>query len=193
MRSVAGHYQTDVNRTPLLVAVSAPLRHHQSPTPTLPRLSAVFHPSFSTSIHHEGYSEHLHPSRAPFPSSQRPYHRLSQHRNSNRAPTMFAWLSLSFLAAALLSSVAAQDIVYDSIHNATVITGTWSSGSKNVVTGSVRRPSIFGPQMPFARFPTTASLLTSPFTQGFANPANLSFTYPATSGVSYSLYDYFVF
>ncbi|KAI0056291.1 hypothetical protein BV25DRAFT_1634323 [Artomyces pyxidatus] len=37
------------------------------------------------------------------------------------------------------------------------IYGTWSSGSKNVVTGA-----------------------------GFANPANLSFTYPPTTGVSYS-------
>jgi hypothetical protein len=32
----------------------------------------------------------------------------------------------------------AQDIVYDSIHNATPITGTWSTGSKAVSTGAVR-------------------------------------------------------
>ncbi|KDQ49910.1 hypothetical protein JAAARDRAFT_200425 [Jaapia argillacea MUCL 33604] len=57
----------------------------------------------------------------------------------------------------LAAPVWGQDIVYDSIHNATVITGTWSSGSKAVVTGP-----------------------------GFANPANQSFTYPPTAGVSYS-------
>jgi len=59
----------------------------------------------------------------------------------------------------LLSSqtVAAQDIVYDSIHNVTTLLGTWSSGSEHVVTGV-----------------------------GFCNPINFTFTYPATTGISYS-------
>ncbi|KAF8657327.1 hypothetical protein AX16_002249 [Volvariella volvacea WC 439] len=48
-------------------------------------------------------------------------------------------------------------IVYDAIHNATPIVGTWSSGSRAVSTGS-----------------------------GFANPARMSFTYPLNTGISYS-------
>ncbi|KAI0311402.1 chaperone for protein-folding within the ER, fungal-domain-containing protein [Amylostereum chailletii] len=63
-------------------------------------------------------------------------------------------LSALFVAAA---SVMAQDIVYDAEHNATVIVGSWASGSKNVKTGLE-----------------------------FANPANMSFTYPTTSGVAYA-------
>ncbi|KAA1472269.1 hypothetical protein DENSPDRAFT_859376 [Dentipellis sp. KUC8613] len=65
---------------------------------------------------------------------------------------------------ALLASVSmpafaqtGAPIVYNSAHNATPIGGSWSSGSKGVSTG----PS-------------------------FANPANLSFTYPNTTGVAYS-------
>ncbi|KZT12271.1 uncharacterized protein LAESUDRAFT_720223 [Laetiporus sulphureus 93-53] len=61
------------------------------------------------------------------------------------------------LLAVATASVLAQDIVFDSAHNATVIYGTWSSGSMGVVTGS-----------------------------GFADPAKESFTYPNTTGISYS-------
>jgi hypothetical protein len=66
---------------------------------------------------------------------------------------------LIVVLASFTGTTSAQDnqIVYDSIHNATGIGGTWSSGAQNVMTGP-----------------------------GFANPANLSFTYPATTGVSYS-------
>ncbi|KAF8194215.1 chaperone for protein-folding within the ER, fungal-domain-containing protein [Pholiota molesta] len=64
---------------------------------------------------------------------------------------------ITVVLASLASTTLAQDIVYDSIHNATVIYGTWSSGSKAVLTGS-----------------------------GFANPVNMSFNYPANTGVSYS-------
>lgn len=60
-------------------------------------------------------------------------------------------------ALVLASTPALGQIVYDSIHNATSLVGTWSSGSKGVVTGS-----------------------------GFADPANKSFTYAKTTGVSYS-------
>jgi len=51
----------------------------------------------------------------------------------------------------------AQDILYDSAHNVTSLLGTWSSGSGAVETGV-----------------------------GFANPVNFSFTYPATTGISYA-------
>jgi len=66
---------------------------------------------------------------------------------------------LTLLLALALASLPAQgqQIVYDAIHNATALTGTWSSGSRAVLTGA-----------------------------GFANPANLSFNYPRTTGVSYS-------
>ncbi|KAF7327589.1 Proteasome subunit [Mycena kentingensis (nom. inval.)] len=66
-------------------------------------------------------------------------------------------MHLSLLAGllALASSVSAQeDIQYDAIHNATAITGTWSTGSKQVLPGA-----------------------------GFANPAQQTFTYPNTTGV----------
>jgi len=62
------------------------------------------------------------------------------------------------LLLAFAPSAFAQD--FSAAHNTTGIAGTWSSGSKAVVTGS-----------------------------GFANPANQSFTYPATAGVSYSFTD----
>jgi len=51
----------------------------------------------------------------------------------------------------------AQAINYDSAHNYTSLLGTWSSGSGAVVTGV-----------------------------GFANPINFTFTYPNTTGISYS-------
>jgi hypothetical protein len=50
-----------------------------------------------------------------------------------------------------------EPIVYDAEHNATSIVGTWSSGSRAVQTGP-----------------------------GFTNPANMTFTYPRTTGISYS-------
>lgn len=64
-----------------------------------------------------------------------------------------------FTSLLLLLAVPAfgQDIQYTSAHNVTAITGTWSSGSMNVVTGS-----------------------------GFATPSQESFTYPPTTGMSYS-------
>jgi hypothetical protein len=65
-----------------------------------------------------------------------------------------------FLAlASLAPTVYSQQTVVglDAVHNATALDGTWSSGSRAVQTGP-----------------------------GFANPANLSFTYPATTGISYS-------
>ncbi|KAH9480663.1 Protein rot1 [Psilocybe cubensis] len=71
---------------------------------------------------------------------------------------------LTVVFASLARTTLAQDqfgnIVYDAIHNATAITGTWSSGSKAVRTG-----------------------------QGFANPANMTFNYPKTTGISYSFTD----
>ncbi|KAI0292835.1 chaperone for protein-folding within the ER [Multifurca ochricompacta] len=65
---------------------------------------------------------------------------------------------LRTLAFLVIASVSAlAQITYDSAHNATPIGGTWCSGSQNVVTGS-----------------------------GFANPANLTFVYPKTTGISFS-------
>jgi len=66
------------------------------------------------------------------------------------------------IAAFLFFSTAtlAQQVVLDAIHNATSLTGTWSSGSRHVLTG----PS-------------------------FANPAKQTFNYPPTTGLSYSFTD----
>ncbi|KAG9308512.1 chaperone for protein-folding within the ER, fungal-domain-containing protein [Chiua virens] len=64
---------------------------------------------------------------------------------------------LSLLSLLLAIPALGQTIVYDSQHNVTTIIGTWSSGSQNVVTGP-----------------------------GFAQPANESFIYPPTTGISYS-------
>lgn len=60
----------------------------------------------------------------------------------------------------LLATSAHGQTVYDAAHNVTAITGTWSSGSQNVITGS-----------------------------GFATPSQESFTYPSTTGMSYSFTD----
>lgn len=79
-----------------------------------------------------------------------------------------------FFLAALPS--LAQDIRYDSAHNATPITGTWSTGSRAVSTGPVRRSTLDQRSADRTYVP-----------QGFANPANQSFIYPKNTGVSYSL------
>ncbi|KAI0642869.1 chaperone for protein-folding within the ER, fungal-domain-containing protein [Trametes meyenii] len=71
---------------------------------------------------------------------------------------MFVYGLLTAALAAVPTALS-QTIVYNSAHNATPISGTWSSGSKAVVTGE------------------------------FANPANLSFNYPKTTGVSYAFTD----
>jgi len=66
-------------------------------------------------------------------------------------------------ALALVGSTFAQTqvpIVYDAEHNASSIAGTWASGSQQVLTGA-----------------------------GFAQPANMSFTYPKVTGISYSFTD----
>ncbi|KAG1760948.1 chaperone for protein-folding within the ER, fungal-domain-containing protein [Suillus occidentalis] len=60
----------------------------------------------------------------------------------------------------LLATSAHGQTVYDAAHNVTVITGTWSSGSQNVITGP-----------------------------GFATPSQEAFTYPKTTGMSYSFTD----
>ncbi|KZV61781.1 hypothetical protein PENSPDRAFT_592351 [Peniophora sp. CONT] len=65
----------------------------------------------------------------------------------------FATATLAVLAA----TANAQDIKFDSEHNATTIIGSWASGSRNVTTGS-----------------------------GFADPTQMTFTYPAVSGVAYA-------
>ncbi|KAG7444143.1 uncharacterized protein BT62DRAFT_253836 [Guyanagaster necrorhizus] len=67
---------------------------------------------------------------------------------------------VALVLAVLPAHIFAQDIVYDSIHNKTVITGTWATGSKAVQTGS-----------------------------GFAIPSNASFIYPSVTGMSFSFAD----
>jgi hypothetical protein len=42
------------------------------------------------------------------------------------------------IASAPVLAQSQVPINYDQVHNATVITGTWSSGSQGVLTGSVR-------------------------------------------------------
>ena len=80
------------------------------------------------------------------------------------------------LAASFIGTTAQQvPIVYDSIHNATDLQGTWSSGAQNVVTGPVS-------------FLMIQTSFTWPLvSQSFANPSNMSFNYPKTTGISYSL------
>ena len=86
---------------------------------------------------------------------------------------------LTVVLASLTGTTSADQIVYDAIHNATGIAGTWSSGAQNVLTGPV--------SFSFANIWFDLFYLTSFVSQGFANPANMSFTYPPTTGVSYSL------
>ena len=56
---------------------------------------------------------------------------------------MFVYGLLS-IALAAIPSVLAQAIEYNAAHNVTPIIGTWSSGSKQVVTGPVSSPFVLG-------------------------------------------------
>ncbi|KAG8759435.1 Reversal of tor2 lethality [Serendipita sp. 396] len=78
--------------------------------------------------------------------------------------------ALFTVLAALISRVIAQgedvesigeEIVYDNIHNFTTIEGTWSSGSRKVLTGVQSDGQ-------------------------FCNPVDSTFTYPQTAGLGYS-------
>jgi len=62
---------------------------------------------------------------------------------------------LAFLL--IVSASALAQIVYDAAHNATPIQGSWSSGSRKVITGST-----------------------------YVKPADMSFTYPPNTGISIS-------
>ncbi|KAM6494254.1 Chaperone for protein-folding within the ER, fungal domain containing protein [Amanita muscaria] len=66
------------------------------------------------------------------------------------------------LVLTLAPVLIAQDLTSD--HNTTSLTGTWSSGSKAVLTGS-----------------------------GFANPVKQTFNYPPTTGISFSFTDDFFY
>ncbi|KAJ6456501.1 chaperone for protein-folding within the ER, fungal-domain-containing protein [Mycena sanguinolenta] len=86
----------------------------------------------------------------------------------------------SLFALVLAGSLAsAQDYTAD--QNTTSITGTWSSGTQNVVPGSVRLASSFF----FLDTSDSGWILD----QGFANPAQETFIYPKASGVGYSFTD----
>ncbi|KAJ8081185.1 Reversal of tor2 lethality [Marasmius tenuissimus] len=74
---------------------------------------------------------------------------------------IFNLTPLAALVFATLASAQSQTpIVYDAIHNATTIVGSWSSGSRAVKTGAE-----------------------------FANPSNKSFTYPKVTGEAYAFTD----
>ncbi|CCA74989.1 related to ROT1-protein that may be involved in cell wall function [Serendipita indica DSM 11827] len=75
----------------------------------------------------------------------------------------------TLLAAALSLQVFAQEIIsigpdieFDAIHNISAITGSWSSGSQRVLTGTEA---------------------------GFCNPVDSTFTYPQTAGIGYAFSD----
>jgi len=72
---------------------------------------------------------------------------------------MFPVVVTALLSSILLGTALAQGDLL-STNNVTSLAGTWSSGSGAVSTGA-----------------------------GFANPENYSFTYPATTGISYSFTD----
>ena len=82
----------------------------------------------------------------------------------------------SLLSLFLATPAFGQDIVYDQGHNVTSIVGTWASGSQNVVTGSVSHADTSHHHVVNTHIP-----------QGFAQPANESFVYPLTTGISFSL------
>ena len=72
-----------------------------------------------------------------------PFHIITSPNNFKQTE-MYAWNILSALSLLVsLTAPTAAQIVYDSIHNKTSLVGTWSSGSKNVVTGLVRKPACF--------------------------------------------------
>ncbi|KAK7464307.1 Reversal of tor2 lethality [Stygiomarasmius scandens] len=79
-------------------------------------------------------------------------------------PSLAASLALGLASLSTAQQVTFTDsgeqIQFDEVHNATNIVGTWSSGSRHVMTG---------PE--------------------FANPSNLSLNYPKSAGVSYSFTD----
>ena len=69
-------------------------------------------------------------------------HDISPYSFQNNAvqDMILPFLFSVMLLTSFFGTTSAQDnaqIVYDAIHNATVITGTWSSGSQHVLTGSV--------------------------------------------------------
>ncbi|KAL5482356.1 ROT1 [Sanghuangporus weigelae] len=80
---------------------------------------------------------------------------------------MRPWQVASALSLLLSASLpAAAQIIFDAIHNATSITGTWTSQSRTVLTG-------IDPNTGLA----------------FANPSNTSFTYPSCTGYGYAFTD----
>ena len=86
---------------------------------------------------------------------------------------MFLASIIAVALAAIPSALAQTD--FTAAHNVTPISGTWSSGSRKVVTGSVSATQE-------SRCRQEAHCL-----KGFANPANMTFTYPSVTGVSFAL------
>ena len=101
-------------------AVSHTLVHSTLPSP--PLLSSR-HPPRRSFFR---FSTHIHKASTSQPSFlYTPY----------KSPMLLT--SFAFLVCASASALA-QQVVYDTAHNVTPITGTWSSGSMNVWTGTVR-------------------------------------------------------
>jgi hypothetical protein len=77
---------------------------------------------------------------------------------------VFTLLAAAFSLQAFAQEIISigPDIVYDAIHNVTSITGSWSSGSQRVLTGTQA---------------------------GFCNPVDSTFTYPQTAGIGYAFSD----
>ncbi|CAA7261559.1 unnamed protein product [Cyclocybe aegerita] len=94
------------------------------------------------------------------PDSYTTRNKPSSSQNVMIFTTLFAMVLASLAPTVSAQLDANGPIRYDLEHNVTTIVGTWSTGSKAVVTGS-----------------------------GFANPAQMTFTYPKTTGVSYSFSD----
>ena len=80
----------------------------------------------------------LPPFRLANPFPRRPYPYSFQSNAVYCKPDMILASLLIVVLASLTGTASAQaQIVYDSIHNATSIVGTWSSGAQNVMTGPV--------------------------------------------------------
>lgn len=132
-----------------------------SRAPSLPHLlSPLLHPSMSALI--GGMAEPMPPSARQAPSAGRANRGVLR----TAVPLGALAMSLAAMLAALVSSpvpaVAAPPVGtgIGQANNVTSLSGTWSSGAGHVLTGL-----------------------------GFYNPANNSFNYPQTAGISYSFTD----
>lgn len=109
----------------------SPVSHTLLPPSLPPSPSLTLLPAQCASILHTVLS--LSPNSPPNQSHNSPDLPLYPRRQ-HLYPMLLRSLALILSASA---SVLAQQIVYNSAHNVTSIQGTWSSGSRNVTTGTV--------------------------------------------------------